>query len=353
MNEVFWIRLFCAEFDDPRWLAIEQMPDADAVQIIYVRMLMLAGRCNAGGLLLLHESLPYDVTTLSAVLRRTVPVVQFALATLERFKFIEVVDRVIAITAWDQLQPTDELARLAERREKDKQRKRSERAEKRSQLLLSSTDASADMSVDSPRMSRTTKIDSNSDKTTTPMTSPPKDDVVFEKSELAEVLGLVPPSERNKRLMAVIAEAASRVGEDVTVTNIRYALANHDPRKGRLGGMICAAIEHDFAQAEREATRAEEEAQATARASRESAETVRREQVERERREALAQQATWLSLPHEERVELARQAREKFPCLPKPAAPLETVLDDPAVPVTKILAAMFAQGEITPPAEGR
>lgn len=351
MNEVFWVRLFCAEFDDPRWLAIEQMPDADAVQIIYVRMLMLAGRCNAGGLLLLHESLPYDVTTLSAVLRRTVPVVQFALATLERFKFIEVMDRVIAITAWDQLQPTDELARLAERREKDKQRKRMERADKRSQLLLSSTDASADMSLDSPRMSRTTKIDSNSDKTTT-MTSPPEDVVVFEKGELAEVLRLVPPAERNKRLMAVIAEAASRVGEAVTVSNIRYALANHDPRKGTLGGMICAAIEHDFACAEREATKAEEEGRAAARLRRESAETVRREQVERERREALAQQANWLSLPSEERVELARQAREKFPCLPEPAAPLETVLDNPAVPITKILAAMFARGEISPPVEG-
>lgn len=353
MNEVFWVRLFCAEFDDPRWLAIEQMPDADAVQIIYVRMLMLAGRCNAGGLLLLHESLPYDVTTLSAVLRRTVPVVQFALATLEKFKFIEVVDRVIAITAWDRLQPTDELARLAERRDKDKLRKRSERAEKRSQLLLLSTDASADMSLDSPRMSRTTKIDSNSDKTTTPMTSPPEDDVVvFEKGELAELLGLVPPAERNKRLMAVIAEAASRVGEAVTVSNIRYALANHDPRKGRLGGMICAAIEHDFACAEREATRTEEEAQAAARLRRESVEATRREQQERERREALAQQANWLSLPAEERVELARQAREKFPCLPEPAAPLETVLDNPAVPVTKILAAMFARGEISPPVEG-
>ncbi len=49
-NEVFWVRLFCSEFDDPRWLAIEQMPDADAVQIIYVRMRMLAGRSNADGL---------------------------------------------------------------------------------------------------------------------------------------------------------------------------------------------------------------------------------------------------------------------------------------------------------------
>ena len=117
--------------------------------------------------------------------------------------------------------------------------------------------------------------------------------------------------------------------------------------------MICAAIEHDFARAEREATKTEEEVQAATRLRRESIEVEKREQLERERREALAQQANWLSLSPEERVELARQALEKFPCLPEPAAPLETVLDNPAVPITKVLAAMFARGEISRPVEVR
>ena len=173
MNEVFWVRLFCAGFEDPRWLAIEQLPDADAVQIIYVRMVMLAGRSNADGLLLLHESLPYDVVTLAAVLRRSVPIVQFALTTLEKFRFIEVVDNIIAITDWDLMQATDELARLAARREKDRLRKQMERSERRRLLV-----ASVDMSTDSPGMSGTTEIDLNSDKTTTAMTRQPGEDVV-------------------------------------------------------------------------------------------------------------------------------------------------------------------------------
>lgn len=353
MNEVFWVRMFCAEFDDPRWLAIEQLPDADAVQMIYVRMLMLAGRSNAGGLLLLHESLPYDVTTLSAVLRRTIPVVQFALATLERFKFIEMVDNVIAITAWDRLQPTDELARLATRRDKDKLRKRTQREEARSQLQLPSADLSADVSADSPRMSRTTKtkINLNSDKTTTPQRLE-ADVVGFDESKLTETLELIPLSEKNKRLMAVIDEAVKMAGGAVTVSNIRYALANHDPKKGRLGGMICAALENDFARSEREAEIAEEEAQAAARNRRECEEVVRKEQSERERREALAHQAAWLSLSTEEQSELAQQARRKYPCLPEPTAPLETVLNNTAVPITKILAAMYARGELSRPSAG-
>jgi len=350
MNEVFWVRMFCAEFDDPRWLAIEQLPDADAVQMIYVRMLMLAGRSNAGGLLLLHESLPYDVTTLSAVLRRTIPVVQFALATLERFKFIEVVDNVIAITAWDRLQPTNELAKLAVRRDKDKLRKRTQRENTRIQLQLLSKDASPDMSADSPRKSRTTKtkVYSYLDKTTTQQVLL-ENVVVFETGELAEALKLVPPSEKNKRLMSVITEAVSHVGEAVTVSNIRYALANHDPGKGRLGGMICAALEHDFACSEREAINATEEIQIAARNRRESEEATRKEQEERERREALTQQAIWLSLSPEEKTDLAQQAQKKYPYLPEPTAPLETELNNTAVPITKILAAMYASGELSRP----
>jgi len=116
--------------------------------------------------------------------------------------------------------------------------------------------------------------------------------------------------------------------------------------------MICAAIQNDFARSEREAAMAEEEAQAAARNRRECEEAVRKEQSERERREALAHQAAWLSLSSEEQSELAQQARRKYPCLPEPAAPLETVLNNTAVPITKILAAMYARGELSRPSTG-
>jgi predicted phage replisome organizer len=343
MNEVFWVRLFCAGFEDPRWLAIEQLPDADAVQIIYVRMVMLAGRSNADGLFLLHESLPYDVVTLAAVLRRSVPIVQFALTTLERFRFIEVVDNIIAVTEWDSMQATDELARLAARREKDKLRKQTERAERRRLLV-----ASADMSTDSPRMSWTTEIELDSYKTTTAMIRQPGEDVVVcGEGELKEVLALIPTAERNKRLMAVIGDAVSRFGEAVTMSNIRYALATHDSRKGRLGGLICAAVKHDYARVERESEKAKKEAAAAARVQREHAESAKKEQEERERREALAHQAKWLSLPVSERVELARLALERNPWLPGGESALETVLDDTSVPVTKALASMYGKGELS------
>lgn len=341
MNEVFWIRMFCSEFDDPRWLAIEQLPDADAVQIIYVRMLMLAGRSNSDGLLLLHESLPYDVSTLTAVLRRTVPVVQYALATLERFKFIEMVDEVIAIAEWDRLQPRGELARLAERRKKDRERKRESRAVKKN-MLLPSVGMSEDASVDSPRMSGRTKI--KSDSVTTTANSSRKDDgVYFGQTEVESVMEVVPLAERNKRIQTVLADSIHRHGREVTESNIRYALLHHDPSKGRLGGMICETVINDFAWAEREAIRENEEARAAADAKREIIEAAMKEQSERDRKEALSYQAAWLALPFQQRVELARLACEKFPFLSELAT---SALDDVTAPFTMILAGKYARGEL-------
>ena len=61
----------------------------------------------------------------------------------------------------------------------------------------------------------------------------------------------------------------------------------------------------------------------------------------------MAHQAKWLSLPVSERVELARQARERNPWLPGGESALETVLDDPSVPVTKALASMYGKGELS------
>ncbi len=70
-NGAYWIRLHLAEFDDPRWLIIESFPEvADAVQIIYIKLLCLAGKCNARGLLLLPGGQPYGEAELAAVLRR-------------------------------------------------------------------------------------------------------------------------------------------------------------------------------------------------------------------------------------------------------------------------------------------
>ncbi|MGE3548989.1 MAG: phage replisome organizer N-terminal domain-containing protein [Geobacter sp.] len=163
-NGAYWIRLHLAEFDDPRWLIIESFPEvADAVQIIYVRLLILAGKCNSGGMLLIPGAggKPYGEVELAAVLRRQPATVRAALQMLENYGFVERVGDppVLALPAW-QDQDVDALALLANKRQRDAERKRLKRSE------IKQLQASADTSADVSRNVRShSKTKSNNQKT--------------------------------------------------------------------------------------------------------------------------------------------------------------------------------------------
>jgi predicted phage replisome organizer len=125
-NGAYWIRLHLAEFDDPRWFIIESFPEvADTVQIIYIRLLVLAGKCNAGGHLLLPGGKPYGEAELAAVLRRQPTTVRAALQILENYGFVERTGDppVLFLPAWQE-QDVDALALLADRRRRDAERKK-------------------------------------------------------------------------------------------------------------------------------------------------------------------------------------------------------------------------------------
>lgn len=146
-NGAYWLRLHLATFDDPRWLVIESFPEmADTVEIIYVRLLILAGRCNAGGTLVLPDGRPYSDVELAAVLRRQLPTARAAIEMLERYGFVEWVGEppTLLLPAWAE-QDVDALALLAERRDRDAKRKREKRSKNKE------LPASADVSTDNPR----------------------------------------------------------------------------------------------------------------------------------------------------------------------------------------------------------
>lgn len=146
-NGAYWIRLHLAEFDDPRWLIIESFPEvADTVEIIYVKLLVLAGKCNAGGALVLPGGAPYAEDELAAVLRRQLTTVRVAIQMLEKYGFLDRTGNppILSLPAWHE-QDVDALALLADRRERDKNRKKEKRNENK-QLGVS-----ADMSTDIPR----------------------------------------------------------------------------------------------------------------------------------------------------------------------------------------------------------
>ena len=50
MAEINWIKLRVDMFDDDKIKIIQSMPEGDAILVVWIRILALAGKCNANGI---------------------------------------------------------------------------------------------------------------------------------------------------------------------------------------------------------------------------------------------------------------------------------------------------------------
>lgn len=65
MSNVKWIKITTTMFDDEKIDFIESLPEADSILIIWIKLLTLAGRTNADGLILLSDTIPYTEEVLA------------------------------------------------------------------------------------------------------------------------------------------------------------------------------------------------------------------------------------------------------------------------------------------------
>jgi len=141
-DTVKWIKITTDMFDDEKIDFITSLPESDAIIVIWIRLLSLAGKCNAGGYVYLTEKIPYTDDMLSHKFRKPITIIKLALNTLQKLGMIEYDDGVIFLTNWAKHQNVEGLEKI---RERDKERKRKERASKK-QLLID-----GEMSQDSHR----------------------------------------------------------------------------------------------------------------------------------------------------------------------------------------------------------
>ena len=114
MSEIKWIKITTDIFDDEKILLIESLPDADALIVIWFKLLCLAGKQNNNGVFLINDRIPYTDKMLATIFRRKEPVVQLALQTFEQFGMIETVDGVITIPNWEKHQNIEGLDKARE-----------------------------------------------------------------------------------------------------------------------------------------------------------------------------------------------------------------------------------------------
>ena len=114
MVEVKWIKITVNIFDDEKILLIESLPEADALIVIWFKLLCLAGNQNNHGVFMMNDSIPYTDEMLATIFRRKVATVKMALETFERFGMIARIDGAVTIPNWGKHQSLDQLEKRQE-----------------------------------------------------------------------------------------------------------------------------------------------------------------------------------------------------------------------------------------------
>lgn len=147
MADINWIKLRVDMFDDEKIKIIQSMPEGDTILVIWIRIIALAGKCNAKGLVLIEDEFPYSDEMLATIFNKPLATVRLALGTFEKFRMIERTEKGIYISNFEKHQNTEGMEKI---REQARIRKQREREKKRALLEAGNTPALPDNSSENP-----------------------------------------------------------------------------------------------------------------------------------------------------------------------------------------------------------
>ena len=151
MADVKWIKIVTDIFDDEKMYAIECMPDGKDIELIWFKILCLAGKCNQKGFLIINDKLAYTDEMLAKIFRMEIGVVQRALDVFQGLEMIEVVENAYMISNWLMYQSGDKLEELKEKNKIRQQRFRNNQKAKEIE----------DKKNDSPKRNVTNNVTNN------------------------------------------------------------------------------------------------------------------------------------------------------------------------------------------------
>lgn len=124
MAEVKWIKLTTNIFENRKIRQIECLPEGDAIIVVWMKLLCLAGNINDSGLVYFTKEIPYTDQMLANQFNRPLTTIQLALKTFEQFNMIEVIDNMLHISNWEKYQSVDKLSEIREYNRIAKQKSR-------------------------------------------------------------------------------------------------------------------------------------------------------------------------------------------------------------------------------------
>lgn len=153
MAEIKWIKLSTDLFVNRKIKQIERRKDRSEIEIVWIKLLILAASINDFGRIYITREIPYDDESLAAELDRPENIVKTALDIFEQFDMIYRENGFIELTSWDKYQTfeADE-----DRREKARERKQRQR-DREKMSHESHTDVTRDVTRDTSVTSRPRK----------------------------------------------------------------------------------------------------------------------------------------------------------------------------------------------------
>lgn len=114
MNDVKWIKITTDMFDNRKIKHIRKLPEGNNIVLIWVMLLTMAGRCNAGGMIFLTENIPYTIKMLADELDFDESVITLALEALEQLGMISTNEGAFQIVGWAEYQSVKGLEDIRE-----------------------------------------------------------------------------------------------------------------------------------------------------------------------------------------------------------------------------------------------
>ena len=130
MADVKWIKMSTSIFDNRKIRIIESLPEGNAVIVIWLKLLCLAGNINDCGMIYFTKEIPYTEQMLSTQFNTPLTTIQLAIKTFEQFGMIEIINDMLHISNWEKYQNIEGMDKIREQNRIRKQKQR-ERREKR------------------------------------------------------------------------------------------------------------------------------------------------------------------------------------------------------------------------------
>jgi len=155
MSQVIWVKMSSDIFQHRKINQIRKLPEGDSLALIWMQLLCLAGNTNDTGLVYFAENVPYTSEMLSVELQHPVERIESALDVFQKFRMIDVQDKIISITNWERYQSSEKLQiireynRVKKQEQRKKQRERSAKLTgKVSETIHGSQDTELDLDIE-------------------------------------------------------------------------------------------------------------------------------------------------------------------------------------------------------------